>query len=116
MKPSDEDAGALGSRRGQVAGQKIVNLALQGGGSHGAFTWGVLDRILEEEPVWTSKVSPRPAPVPSMPSCWSMPWRPAGRESSEACAGELLEKGVFDLVSAASFSPPDRQGESEFRP
>ena len=49
MKPSDEDAGALGSRRGQVVGQKIVNLALQGGGSHGAFTWGVLDRILEEE-------------------------------------------------------------------
>ena len=25
-----------------------VNLALQGGGSHGAFTWGVLDRLLEE--------------------------------------------------------------------
>ena len=24
------------------------NLALQGGGSHGAFTWGVLDRLLEE--------------------------------------------------------------------
>jgi NTE family protein len=28
---------------------KILNLALQGGGSHGAFTWGVLDRLLEEE-------------------------------------------------------------------
>lgn len=28
---------------------KTVNLALQGGGSHGAFTWGVLDRLLEEE-------------------------------------------------------------------
>ncbi|MFL9932034.1 patatin-like phospholipase family protein [Paraburkholderia sp. RL18-103-BIB-C] len=25
-----------------------IDLALQGGGSHGAFTWGVLDRILEE--------------------------------------------------------------------
>ena len=25
-----------------------VELALQGGGSHGAFTWGVLDRLLEE--------------------------------------------------------------------
>src|SRR5277367_4469092 len=32
-----------------VAGQKVVNLALQGGGSHGAFTWGVLDRLLEDE-------------------------------------------------------------------
>lgn len=27
----------------------LVDLALQGGGSHGAFTWGVLDRLLEEE-------------------------------------------------------------------
>ena len=32
-----------------IAGQKVINLALQGGGSHGAFTWGVLDRILEDE-------------------------------------------------------------------
>jgi NTE family protein len=28
--------------------QVLVDLALQGGGSHGAFTWGVLDRLLEE--------------------------------------------------------------------
>jgi NTE family protein len=27
---------------------KFANLALQGGGAHGAFTWGVLDRLLEE--------------------------------------------------------------------
>ena len=27
---------------------KLVNLALQGGGSHGAFTWGVMDAILED--------------------------------------------------------------------
>jgi NTE family protein len=29
--------------------RKSINLALQGGGSHGAFTWGVLDRLLEDE-------------------------------------------------------------------
>jgi NTE family protein len=28
--------------------KKKLNLALQGGGAHGAFTWGVLDRLLEE--------------------------------------------------------------------
>src|SRR5680860_1106716 len=28
--------------------RKVVNLALQGGGAHGAFTWGVLDRLLED--------------------------------------------------------------------
>ena len=30
-------------------GKRALNLALQGGGAHGAFTWGVLDRLLEEE-------------------------------------------------------------------
>ncbi len=28
-----------------------VNLALQGGGAHGAFTWGTLDRLLDEEEI-----------------------------------------------------------------
>jgi NTE family protein len=28
--------------------QRTLNLALQGGGAHGAFTWGALDRLLEE--------------------------------------------------------------------
>ena len=28
--------------------KKLVNLALQGGGSHGAFTWGVLDYFMED--------------------------------------------------------------------
>ena len=27
----------------------LVDLALQGGGAHGAFTWGVLDRLLDEK-------------------------------------------------------------------
>ncbi|RYE79386.1 MAG: hypothetical protein EOO80_06415, partial [Oxalobacteraceae bacterium] len=26
-----------------------IDIALQGGGAHGAFTWGVLDRLLEDE-------------------------------------------------------------------
>ena len=28
--------------------QRRINLALEGGGAHGAFTWGVLDRLIEE--------------------------------------------------------------------
>jgi NTE family protein len=28
---------------------KKIDLALQGGGAHGAFTWGVIDRILDDE-------------------------------------------------------------------
>src|ERR1700722_11239236 len=33
---------------GAIMETKSANLALQGGGAHGAFTWGVLDRLLEE--------------------------------------------------------------------
>lgn len=33
----------------QKVGTKTINLALQGGGAHGAFAWGVLDRLLEDE-------------------------------------------------------------------
>ena len=29
--------------------KKKINLALQGGGAHGAFTWGVLERLLEDD-------------------------------------------------------------------
>ena len=32
-----------------TAARKRIDLALQGGGSHGALTWGVLDRLLEDE-------------------------------------------------------------------
>jgi NTE family protein len=34
-----------------------LDLALQGGGSHGAFTWGVLDRLLEDLPARLDGVS-----------------------------------------------------------
>jgi NTE family protein len=34
-----------------------LDLALQGGGSHGAFTWGVLDRLLEDDGLAVQGVS-----------------------------------------------------------
>jgi predicted acylesterase/phospholipase RssA len=39
--------GIFRNRRTRGTGKRI-NLALQGGGAHGAFTWGVLDRVLED--------------------------------------------------------------------
>ena len=36
------------SPAGGARPSQLIDLALQGGGSHGAFTWGVLDRLLEE--------------------------------------------------------------------
>ncbi|MDO9091343.1 MAG: patatin-like phospholipase family protein [Rubrivivax sp.] len=34
-----------------------IDLALQGGGAHGAFTWGVLDRLLEDERIEFDAIS-----------------------------------------------------------
>jgi NTE family protein len=36
---------------------RSLNLALQGGGAHGAFTWGVLDRIFEDGRIWVDAIS-----------------------------------------------------------
>jgi len=37
--------------------QKTIELALQGGGSHGAVTWGVLDRLLEDDGLYIEGIS-----------------------------------------------------------
>jgi NTE family protein len=37
--------------------QKSINLALQGGGAHGAFAWGVLDKIIEDGRLDISAIS-----------------------------------------------------------
>lgn len=37
--------------------RKQIDLALQGGGAHGAFTWGVLDRLLEDDRIEITGVS-----------------------------------------------------------
>jgi NTE family protein len=43
--------------RGRRAGPKPITQALQGGGAHGAFTWGVLDRLLENDGVAIEAIS-----------------------------------------------------------
>ncbi|MDJ0949694.1 MAG: patatin-like phospholipase family protein [Alphaproteobacteria bacterium] len=47
----------MSSRRRRRPEPKAVNLALQGGGAHGAFTWGVLDRLLEDERIRIEAIS-----------------------------------------------------------
>src|SRR5579883_2899804 len=45
MSRNQDDKSKRSNRLGRA---KKVSLALQGGGSHGAFTWGVLDYLLED--------------------------------------------------------------------
>lgn len=41
----------IGPFKKKPAGPRGLSLALQGGGSHGAFEWGVIDRLLEEDDI-----------------------------------------------------------------
>ena len=47
-RPSRAAAPKRAKRAARTGGRKPINLALQGGGAHGAFTWGVLDAILAD--------------------------------------------------------------------
>ncbi len=39
-----------------MADPKTIELALQGGGAHGAYTWGVLDRLLQDDRIWIGAI------------------------------------------------------------
>src|SRR5271154_7132672 len=41
----------------KTSSRKRLNLALQGGGAHGAFTWGVLDRLMRDGRIFIDGIS-----------------------------------------------------------
>ncbi|MDE2397651.1 MAG: patatin-like phospholipase family protein [Burkholderiales bacterium] len=56
--PTKEGSGPIGAWwRGWRQPQRRISLALQGGGAHGAFTWGVLDALLEDPRVHFDGIS-----------------------------------------------------------
>lgn len=66
---------------------KRINLALQGGGAHGAFTWGVLDRLLEEPGLEIAAVSGTSAGAlngAAFKSGWMRDGRDGARETLDA--------------------------------
>lgn len=82
---------------------KTINLALQGGGSHGALTWGVLDRLLEDERICIAEISGTSAGAMNA-AVLADGWERGGREG----ARRALE-GFWRAVSkAAMFSPIQR--------
>lgn len=79
---------------------RILNLALQGGGSHGAFTWGVLDALLEDGRVGLEGLSGTSAGAVNavaLASGWAT--ARAGRHDPRERAREKLA-GIWHRVSA----------------
>jgi NTE family protein len=80
-----------------------IDLALQGGGSHGAFTWGVLDRLLEE--TWLDIVAISGTSAGAMNAAvLADGWTAGGAEG----AREALSQYWHRVSRAAAFSPLQR--------
>jgi len=84
---------------------KRVNLALQGGGSFGAFTWGVLDRVLEDERLEIAAVSGASAGAMNAVAMIAGFTR-GGRDEARACLRKFW-MGVADAAEGrwAGFAP-----------
>ncbi len=75
----------------KTAKKKSLNLALQGGGAHGAFTWGVLDRLLEEERLEIDGISGTSAGAMNA-AVLAEGYCKGGREGARAALGDFWER------------------------
>jgi NTE family protein len=87
--------------RATATGVKTVNLALQGGGAHGAFAWGVLDRLIEDGRIDFEGISATSAGAMNA-AVLAHGWTRGGRDGArEALAG--FWNAIAD--AAARYSP-----------
>ena len=82
-----------------------LNLALQGGGAHGAFTWGVLDRVLEDAEIdiaWISATSAGAVNAVAL-AAGLADSREAARANLRAVWEAVYKAGVPDLLRLNPF-------------
>jgi NTE family protein len=80
-----------------------IDLALQGGGSHGAFTWGVLDRLLEEPRLGIEAISGTSAGAMNA-AVLADGWTAGGASGARAALDAFWQQ----VADAAAFSPLQR--------
>ena len=83
--------------------RRRVTLALQGGGSHGAFTWGVLDRLLEDERIEIEGISGASAGAINaavLAHGLTVGGRAGAREALEAFWNSVAQRMPFGLSAA----------------
>src|ERR1700732_5054456 len=86
----------------------LVDLALQGGGSHGAFTWGVLDRLIEEPWLRIDGISGTSAGAMNA-ALVADGWTQGGAEGARAALEAYWRRGAqAAAVSPLPRSPPQR--------
>ena len=103
----EEAAAAIAPGRRPVpaatAAVKRINLALQGGGSHGAFTWGVLDRLLEDDRIEYDSICGTSAGAMNA-VVFAAGWAENGRTG----ARERLDRFWNRIADVGAFSPIQR--------
>jgi NTE family protein len=80
---------------------KPINLALQGGGAHGAYTWGVLDRLLEEDGLEIEGISGTSAGAINaavLATGYTLDGRPGARQALDHFWRRLSETGRFGPI------------------
>lgn len=85
----------------RASGRATLNLALQGGGAHGAFTWGVLDALIEDERFDFEGVSGSSAGAMNavlMAEGWRKGGREGAREALAAFWSELGQLMPFEFL------------------
>jgi NTE family protein len=95
-------AGQKGS--GPRAPVKTINLALQGGGSHGAYTWGALDALADDERIEISAISGASAGALN-----AVIFASGMSEGGRARAREKLAAFWLSVSSEGSLTPIDRK-------
>ena len=78
---------------------KTINLALQGGGAHGAFAWGVVDRLLEDERISVEGISATSAGAMNA-AVMAYGMTVGGREGAKRLLAEFWE-GVSRTMSCS---------------
>src|SRR5262245_16836909 len=89
--------------RAQNGGPLLIDLALQGGGAHGAFTCGVLDRLLEEGQLRIEAISGTSAGAMNA-AVLAHGWIEGGASGARAALDAYWDR----VAAAASFSPLQR--------
>ncbi|HEY7600093.1 MAG TPA: patatin-like phospholipase family protein, partial [Candidatus Limnocylindrales bacterium] len=86
---------------GLVRKRVRINLALQGGGAHGAFTWGVIDRLLDESDIefgWLSATSAGAVNAVALAAGLGEDGRAGARDKLRRVWEAVQEAGVPDLL------------------
>lgn len=83
--------------------KRTVNLALQGGGAHGAYTWGVVDRLLDEESLTFEGITGTSAGALNA-ALIAHGWAQDGRAGAKAALADFWT----DVAKLGAFSPYQR--------